>query len=73
MIRTRRKDDSQREKDTILPCAAYADSDRAPRKKGGGAKEDKRNAKLGAIIENYNQIVMEKESDPSLRIEFEAK
>lgn len=35
--------------------------------------EDKRNAKLGAIIENYNQIVMEKESDPSLRIEFEAK
>lgn len=35
--------------------------------------EDKRNAKLGAIIENYNQIVMEKETDPSLRIEFEAK
>ena len=35
--------------------------------------EDKRNAKLGAIIENYNQIVMEKENDPSLRIEFEAK
>jgi len=32
--------------------------------------EDKRNAKLGAIIENYNQIVMEKETDPSLRIEF---
>lgn len=35
--------------------------------------EDKRNAKLGAIIENYNQIVLEKETDPSLRIEFEAK
>ena len=32
--------------------------------------EDKRNAKLGVIIENYNQIVMEKETDPSLRIEF---
>ena len=35
--------------------------------------EDKRNAKLGAIIENYNQIILEKETDPSLRIEFEAK
>lgn len=35
--------------------------------------EDKRNAKLGVIIENYNQIVMENETDPSLRIEFEAK
>ena len=35
--------------------------------------EEKRNAKLGAIIENYNKIVLEKESDPSLRIEFEAK
>lgn len=32
--------------------------------------EDKQNAKLGAIIENYNQIIMEKETDPSLRIEF---
>ena len=32
--------------------------------------ENKRNATLGAIIENYNQIVMEKETDPSLRIEF---
>lgn len=32
--------------------------------------EDKRNAKLGAIIENYNQIISEKETDPSLRIEF---
>ena len=35
--------------------------------------EDKRNAKLGAIIDNYNQIVLEKETDPSLRIEFEAR
>lgn len=35
--------------------------------------EDKRNTKLGAIIENYNQIVLEKETDPSLRIEFEAR
>lgn len=36
-------------------------------------EEDKRNAKLGAIIDNYNQIVLEKETDPSLRIEFEAR
>lgn len=35
--------------------------------------EDKRNAKLGSIIENYNRIVLEKETDPSLRIEFDAK
>ena len=35
--------------------------------------EEKRNAKLGAIIDNYNRIVLEKETDPSLRIEFEAK
>lgn len=35
--------------------------------------DNKRNAKLGAIIDNYNQIVLEKETDPSLRIEFEAK
>lgn len=35
--------------------------------------EDKRNAKLGVIIENYNKIVLEKEADPSLRIEFEAR
>ena len=35
--------------------------------------EDMRNAKLGAIIDNYNKIVLEKETDPSLRIEFEAK
>lgn len=32
--------------------------------------ENKRNAKLGAIIEIYNRIIMEKESDPSLHIEF---
>lgn len=32
--------------------------------------ENQRNAKLAAIIDNYNQIVMEKETDPSLRIEF---
>ena len=35
--------------------------------------EGQRNAKLGAIIENYNQIVLEKETDPSLRIDFDAK
>lgn len=35
--------------------------------------DDKRNSKLGAIIENYNQIVREKETDPSLRIEFDAR
>ena len=35
--------------------------------------DEKRNATLGAIIENYNQIVLEKETDPSLRIEFEAR
>lgn len=35
--------------------------------------DDKRNAKLGAIIDNYNQIVREKETDPSLHIEFEAR
>lgn len=35
--------------------------------------EGKQNATLGTIIENYNQIVHEKETDPSLRIEFDAK
>lgn len=35
--------------------------------------DDKRNATLGVIIENYNKIVHEKETDPSLRIEFDAK
>jgi hypothetical protein len=32
-----------------------------------------RNAKLADIIERYNAIIDEKETDPSLRIEFEAK
>lgn len=35
--------------------------------------EGKQNATLGAIIENYNTIVRDKETDPSLRIEFEAR
>lgn len=35
--------------------------------------EGKQNATLGTIIENYNHIVSEKENDPSLRIEFEAR
>lgn len=35
--------------------------------------EGKRNTTLGTIIENYNHIVHEKETDPSLRIEFEAR
>lgn len=35
--------------------------------------EGKQNATLGTIIEKYNQIVYEKETDPSLRIEFEAR
>lgn len=35
--------------------------------------EGKQNATLGTIIENYNHIVHEKETDPSLRIEFEAR
>jgi hypothetical protein len=32
-----------------------------------------RNAKLAGIIDKYNAIVEEVETDPSLRIEFEAK
>jgi len=32
-----------------------------------------RNAKLADIIEKYNAIIDEKETDPSLKIEFEAK
>jgi len=32
-----------------------------------------RNAKLADIIERYNRIIEEKENDPSLKIEFEAK
>ena len=32
-----------------------------------------RNAKLADIIENYNEIIAKVETDPSLRIEFEAK
>lgn len=35
--------------------------------------ESRQNATLGVIIEHYNQIVREKETDPSLRIEFEAR
>lgn len=35
--------------------------------------DEKRNSKIADIIANYNQIVQEKETDPSLRIEFEAK
>lgn len=35
--------------------------------------EAKRNATLSDIISRYNQIVLETETDPSLRIEFEAK
>ena len=35
--------------------------------------EGKQNATLSVIIENYNTIVREKETDPSLRIEFEAR
>lgn len=35
--------------------------------------EGQQNATLGTIIEHYNQIVHEKETDPSLRIEFEAR
>ena len=32
-----------------------------------------RNAKIADIIDKYNAIIDEKESDPSLKIEFEAK
>lgn len=32
--------------------------------------EEKRNEKLGIIIEHYNRIVHDKENDPSLRIDF---
>jgi hypothetical protein len=35
--------------------------------------EQKRTIKLTDIIERYNQIVEEKETDPSLKIEFETK
>lgn len=35
--------------------------------------DGKRNSTLGDIIGRYNNIVLEKETDPSLRIEFEAK
>lgn len=35
--------------------------------------EKNRNTKLADIIENYNRIINEKETDPSLRIEFETK
>lgn len=35
--------------------------------------EGRQNGTLGTIIANYNQIVHEKETDPSLRIEFEAR
>jgi len=36
-------------------------------------EENRQNATLRKIIENYNVIVHEKETDPSLRIEFDAK
>jgi hypothetical protein len=35
--------------------------------------EQTRNIKLADIIERYNQIIEDKETDPSLRIEFEVK
>lgn len=35
--------------------------------------EAKRNSKLSDIVEKYNSIILETETDPSLRIEFEAK
>lgn len=35
--------------------------------------EGRRKATLADIVDNYNKIVLEKETDPSLRIEFEAK
>ena len=35
--------------------------------------EAKRNSTLSDIISRYNNIVLETESDPSLRIEFEAR
>jgi hypothetical protein len=35
--------------------------------------EQQRNTKLADIIDRYNQIIGEKETDPSLRIEFETK
>jgi hypothetical protein len=35
--------------------------------------EQKRTTKLADIIERYNQIIDEKETDPSLKIEFETK
>ena len=35
--------------------------------------EQNRNIKLANIIEAYNRIIDEKESDPSLKIEFETK
>ena len=35
--------------------------------------ETKRNSTLSEIIVRYNKIVLEAESDPSLRIEFDAK
>lgn len=35
--------------------------------------EAKRNSTLSSIIDRYNKIVLEAETDPSLRIEFEAR
>ena len=35
--------------------------------------ESKRNSTLSDIIGRYNKIVLEAETDPSLRIEFEAR
>lgn len=35
--------------------------------------EGRQNATLGTLVEKYNLIVHEKETDPSLRIEFEAR
>lgn len=36
-------------------------------------EDGKRNSTLSDIIDRYNTIVSENETDPSLRIEFEAK
>ena len=57
--------------DTKLPYDIWIDSE--GKNRNSMFDETKRNSTLGDIIGVYNKIILEKETDPSLRIEFESR
>jgi hypothetical protein len=58
-------------KDTKLPYDIWIDSE--GKNRNSMFDETKRNSTLGDIIGVYNKIILEKETDSSLRIEFESR